>query len=175
MLCAIRYIFSWSFDRVVPTKLSEVSRFRTPWITAIIAFVATELMLLLYVFTGVIGAMVNVSLLIVPVAIGAGLCAVILPYRKKAWFESASPFIQKKLGSVPIITIVGLITAVGSVIFTVAVVIFPQVTGFPVTALNLEFMVGYFMLGVVIFYLARFFRKKEGIDILLNFAAIPPE
>jgi hypothetical protein len=73
MLFCIRHIFSWSFDRVVPAKLAEVSRFRTPWITALIVFVGMELMVVLYIFTGLIAALLNSAVLATPLGIGAGI------------------------------------------------------------------------------------------------------
>lgn len=174
LLLPIRHIFAWSFDRLAPVRLAEISRFRTPVITAALVFVATELMILLYVFTGLISALLNSALLATPLGIGAGLSALVLPYTKKTWFESAPSFVRMKVANIPILSIIGLVTAVGLGIYTISVVLFPEI-GYPVTALNLEFLIIYFVAGIVLYYLACFFRRRQGIDLGLAFGEIPPE
>lgn len=177
MLFCSRYIFAWSFDRIIPEKFSTISRFRTPWVTALTVTVLTELILLFYVFTGVIGALLNSALLFTPIAIGVGLSSALIPYRKKsqAWFENAPSFAKAKIGPIPFVVIGGLASAVGFIILTGAVVAFPQI-GYPVSALNVEFQVTMFILAIVVYYLVRAYRsRKEGFDIGLNFSEIPPE
>ena len=174
MLFCIRHIFSWSFDRVVPAKLAEVSRFRTPWITALIVFVGMELMVVLYIFTGLIAALLNSAVLATPLGIGAGLSALLIPYRKRNWFEAAPAFIKTKVAGIPVLSIVGFTTAAGLAIYTIAVALFPQI-GYPVTTLNLEFLAGWFILGIALYYAARLFRRRQGLDLSLIFTEIPPE
>ncbi len=118
--------------------------------------------------------MLNISFYGPALAIGSGICAVLIPYTKKDWFESAPAIVRSKVGNVPVLSIVGGITAVGMAIFTMAVILFPQI-GYPVTAENLEFVGAWFVLGMIIYYIALTLRKRQGIDIRLAFVQLPPE
>ena len=131
-------------------------------------------MVLLYIFTGLIAALLNSAVLATPLGIGAGLSALLIPYRKRNWFEAAPAFIKTKVAGIPVLSIVGFTTAAGLAIYTIAVALFPQI-GYPVTTLNLEFLAGWFILGIALYYAARLFRRRQGLDLSLIFTEIPPE
>ena len=112
-LMGTRNMLAYSFDRVLPTKLSEVNeRTHTP-------IYATLLVMLLMlgflagfvyssssfvVYLGVSGIVVFGTFAIV------GIAAVVFPYRRKAMYDD-SPIPKKKLAGVPVFALVGALDA----------------------------------------------------------------
>lgn len=168
-----RYMFAWSFDRVVPTKLAEVSdRFHVPILSIIICSLLTELLVYLLLFTGAVGLFSAtgmgwlVSTFIVAVAVA------IFPYRRKHIFE-ASP-VKYRIAGIPAMTIAGLISALIMVGLGYYFATVPAIGGWaPVTAYVL---LAELVSACLIFYLSKVYhQRKYGIDIGLAFQEIPPE
>ena len=89
-------------------------------------------------------------------------------------FENASAFVKRKLGRVPVITIVGTITMLYLLWMIIASFLYPAVggrIGLGVMGTLIVFVIS----GLVVFYIARAYRlKKEGIDINWTFQSVPP-
>jgi len=175
ILVVTRWIFAWSFDRVAPAKFAEVHpTFATPWVSTIVVFIAGELLLVGTLYTGVISILLNAALGSAISFVPSLLAGMILPWRGKAIYEQAPSFTRAKLGRVPWITICGAIAAFGIIIYTIVLMLFPQL-GFPVTPASGAFMVAWLILGIVLYYVAKGYRKHQGIDISAAFREIPPE
>jgi basic amino acid/polyamine antiporter, APA family len=174
-----RIIFAWSFDRLVPEKVCYIHpTLRSPIIAIAIITGIAELGVLdasgLIWAGSVIGAQLNFVFyasctMLVPV-----LAVTIMPFTKPDLFENASAFVKRKIGKVPVITIVGGITLAYLLWLIIASFLFPAVggrIGIPV----LGIMFGLIITGFAVFYIARAYRlKKEGIDINWTFQSVPP-
>jgi len=169
-----RNIFAWSMDRLVPEKLSEVSpKFHTPTYTNLTIFVVCELFLLvtmafpdafwLIFFSTIIGPAFSCMFL-------PGITAALLPYKRKDIYE-VSPIKREILG-IPLITLVGAIE-VGFMTFMVyTYVAWPQ---FGISApLPLFLNFGMIAVGFILYWVIRYIRRRQGVDIDLAFAEIPP-
>ncbi|MFI5421049.1 MAG: APC family permease, partial [Nitrososphaerales archaeon] len=116
-----RNLFAWSFDRVVSTKFADINeRTRTP-LYAIGAMVIIGLFFAyIAVFgTGVLSSLFNIGtagqfLVFLIVA----FAAIAFPYRRKDIFDSAEPLARRKIGGIPLITILGILSVAVS-IFTI--------------------------------------------------------
>ena len=175
VLVVTRWIFAWSFDRVAPAKFAEVHpTFATPYVSTIAVFIAGEILLVVTLYTGVVSIILNAALGSAISFVPSLLAGMILPWRGKAIFEQAPPFTRSKIGRVPWITICGAIAGFGIIIYTIVLMLNPQL-GFPVTPASGAFMVAYLILGIALYYVAKNFRKHQGIDITAAFREIPPE
>jgi amino acid transporter len=175
ILVVTRWIFAWSFDRVAPAKFAEVHpTFATPYISVIAAFIAGEVLLVVTLYTGVVSIILNAALGSAMSFVPALLAGMILPWRGKAIFEQAPTFTRAKIGRVPWITICGAIAGFGIIAYTIVLMLNPQL-GFPVTPASGAFMVIYFLAGGGLYYIAKAYRKRQGIDISAAFRQIPPE
>jgi amino acid transporter len=175
ILVITRWIFAWSFDRVAPLKFAEVhKKYYTPYVTAIVVWVAGEFLLLIVLYTGLVGVLLNAALGSAMSFVPTLLAGMVLPWRRKQIFDAAPSFTRARLAGIPAITICGAISGFGLIGLMVLLLANPQL-GFPVTQASGGFMVGYWILGIALYYVARAYRKTQGIDIEAAFREIPPE
>jgi APA family basic amino acid/polyamine antiporter len=176
LIVATRHIFAWSFDNIAPRKLSEVSEsLHTPVWIAIILWIISEFILFVELYASTaIGIYLNAAIA-VPIAYAPSLFgAMLFTRRRKELFNTAPALTKYKFGPVYAITILGAIAGVGFLLIPAFAAAFPQV-GSPVTPDNIAFLIGVFLFGLVVYYSAKFYRKRQGIDIDLAFRQIPPE
>jgi amino acid transporter len=170
-----KYLFAWSFDRVIPSKFADVSsKFHTAWVavitTAVIGIVGA------YVYS-VLGYSSYFSMGTVLWGLSytiPGIALMIFPYVKKDLFAGAPGWLGRKIGGIPLLTIVGFITTigfalVGYIAFTSVVVNSVPVN---VTAATLGIVI---VAGFGIFYASKWYHKREGLDVSIALKAIPPE
>jgi hypothetical protein len=100
-----------------------------------------------------------------------GVAAVAFPSRKKELYQSGP---KHEIGGVPLIRIAGVLM-VAQCLFNLYILLTD-----PNLGVNTPFAIGYslvFMpaLGIAVFYIAKVYRKRQGIDIGLAQTEIPPE
>ncbi len=102
------------------------------------------------------------------------LAITLFPFTKPDLFENASAFVKRKIGKVPVITIVGTITMCFLLWMIIASFLFPAVGGM-IGVGTLGTLAGFIISGLIVFYVARAYRlNKEGIDINWTFQSVPP-
>ena len=175
-LGASRKIFAWSFDRLLPAKFCDVSpRFKTPVHAAILVSIIAEIFNYLIIYNvGVYNIITGFGVVYSAVIWGvSALSAVVLP-TKKELFDQAPSYVRKKVGGVPVLSIIGAIafvTIVGLLIFGQLV---PTIQG-GLDPRATTWTFGIFFGGLVYYYLAKWYRMKRGIDLSLVYKQIPPE
>jgi len=175
ILVVTRWVFAWSFDRVAPGKFAEVHpTYSTPYVSAIAVFIAGEILLVVTLYTGVVSIILNAALGSAIAFVPALLAGMILPWRSKQIFEAAPSFTRAKVAGVPWISICGAVAGFGIIAYTIVLLMNPQL-GFPVTPASGAFMGAYMLLGIGLYYLAKVYRKRQGLDISAAFQQIPPE
>ncbi len=173
----IRAVFAWSFDRIFPTRLSEVSaRYNTPVLLTVIvcvlvigvAAITSFTPYIWYIFAATfIGTALN-SMLVACIS-----CA-LLPTRMKELYEGSPASRQKPFG-VPLATLTGVVGALFTILWCAAYVYFPEFGMWENSGVLGGLLVGVPILGAVIFYISKAIRKRQGIDLDLVFKEIPPE
>jgi amino acid transporter len=174
-----KYIFAWSFDRVVPTKFSDVlERFSTPYVAVITLSVLGVLFAIPYAFyswgsTFTFGSVIWGICLIIP-----GLALAIFPFIKKDMFKAAPGFTGKKIAGFPLISIFGIITAlgfgyIGYIAFDNSLYGNGAVGG--LNLFTVELVATIIIIGAVIYAASYYYHKSHGINIRLAFNEIPPE
>lgn len=176
-LTTSRAIFAYSFDRLVPERLSKVSsRFRSPIYAVLVVLSFSEVMLIFFSvpFTATYAFLAgNVASLVAFIAPGAllGITAIIFPYRFKSLYDS-SP-IKKSFAGIPRITWAGLIT---TVFFLVGVFLFLTNSTYGANSTpDLEAALSSLVGVIVIYLVARAYRNKQGIPLQAIYSEIPPE
>jgi amino acid transporter len=174
-----KYIFAWSFDRVVPTKFSETSqRFGTPYLSIIGMAVIGIGLSIPYAYYGwgstfTVGSVLWGIALVVP-----GLALMVFPFVKKDMFKLSPGFTSKKIGGLPVVSIFGLFAAIGfgylgyialnnSLYGSGAVGVFNTFT--------YELIAAIIIIGFVIYGTSYFYHKSRGVNIAMAFSEIPPE
>jgi amino acid transporter len=170
-----RNIMAWSFDRMGPGFLAEVhERFGTPHWAIVVAFIGHTILFLLTIWIasfilGLSSTLGNVLFTFIPIAIAA--C--IFPYRKKEVFNLAPDIVKRKIGGVPLITILGAITLAFVVLNAY---LFFEYAAYGANSIpSLAVIAGIIIVGILWFFIWKYYRKSQGLDLNIAFSQIPPE
>jgi APA family basic amino acid/polyamine antiporter len=178
-LSSTRVIFAAAFDRILPERVADVSgRRHVPmWALALMlipslgvsAFYAYSLTFRTYIF--------DATLVIAVTFFGTSIAAMILPWRKKRLYEN-SPVARYKVAGVPLITISGAITALflGWNLYKWLWPPFSEGNAYGINVTDsLYFMGGMYALALVIYVVAKMYRRSQGIDLSAIHREIPVE
>jgi amino acid transporter len=174
LMTAARYWFAWGFDRLMPTKLAEVStRFKTPHYAIIVTTIIAIISGFLFAFLGFANWFAAVSTVMVLCYAVIALSVAIFPYTKwRTLLDTLPKFMRARIAGVPAITI---ISAVGAIILfyaAYAVSVNPLLTANANLAAILFGSI--FVGGIILYYIGKAYWAKKGIDITLGFKEIPP-
>jgi amino acid transporter len=170
-----KYLFAWSFDRVIPSKFADVSsRFHTAWVAVITTAVIGVIGEVLYSYLGYssyfsMGTVLWGLSYTVP-----GIALMVFPYVKKDLFANAPGWLGKKVAGLPLLTIIGFITTVGFGYVGYLAFTSTVVNSIPVTA-TAEVVLVTIVLGFVIYYASKAYHKRQGLDVSMALREIPPE
>jgi amino acid transporter len=170
-----RHFFAWSFDRVFPSRLSDVSdRFHTPVIAVLCIGAICEVALVFYVFLPTVLAPVNLTFFFIVAWMLDGLAGMALPWRARGTFERAPAIARKKIAGIPVIAIAGAYDVI--LVFSLFLMCLynPAASG-PLGFGTMASLLGVFILGVLVFYGMKTYHARQGLDIMLAFKEIPPE
>ncbi len=174
----IRSVFAWSFDRLLPEKFAEVNeRTHSP---------VPAILLIMAIVTGMLAWSVLSTDFFTWLALGveAGVVCVVIvaiaalafPSRRPELYQ-ASPANVRFLG-VPVLYIVAPLAILVMLFLTWCTVSFPALA----LAGNMDnlwqipaFMGMIVVIGLVLFYGAKYIRRSQGIDIDLVYRELPPE
>jgi len=171
-----RMFLALSFDRVLPERLSRVSRYGTPYVGAIVMTVLGIVMLFIYTaFVTVFGLLSSILGFIAGEFLLACVAAILFPFRKatKSAFESAPATANARVFGFPVMSIMGILGALflGWVAFEYAVNPAYGANNLP----SLLSVLGVWLAGFVFYFVAQAYRKRQGLDIALAMSQIPPE
>ena len=174
MLQASRISVVYSLDRVLPEWMGKVNeRFHTPhWgilVGGLLAFIYSVAWVIFPWFSELTWATIFCSMILF---FFSSLAAILLPYRRKDLYEM-SPISKYKIGGAPFIVVVGLITFIMSAWMIYAFAVTPALG--TQSTVSLTYIIGMYILAVIIFYAMKAYRKKQGIDISTIYQYIPPE
>ncbi len=175
-----RNVMAWSFDRILPERLSQVSaRFHSPTYAIIFAFVLSQLFLIPYTYVAQFVQFFAASTagLVIDFFI-VSISAIFFPLRSTLYANSGIQ--NKKIGPFPLIAVVGVIAT--GFIAVLLYGFFTQpgfliyVPGNPTdTVIGVLVALSLFITGFVVFYLSKYARKARGIDLDIVLKEIPPE
>jgi amino acid transporter len=171
-----RCVFSWAMDRIAPEKFAQVSeRYHAPIYTTVLGILTCEASLVVLTLFPSYAYTIFAAGVIAPAfasMLPTALSAILLPKRRKDIFR-LSGLDRRRILGLPWISVTGTIAA--------AYLIFLTITFFSYSAFGLgspPMVVACFgpiFIGIVIYYLAKKYRKAQGIDLSLVFSSIPPE
>ncbi|MFB0563456.1 MAG: APC family permease [Candidatus Lokiarchaeia archaeon] len=165
LLTTSRYVFAWSFDRVVPTKLSALSERTTTPIYAIGLSMLVAIIGIVLSSVSTIQAALNAVFLGIASILLTVIAGLLFNRRRK---DLAERTYNPKIGKVPVLIICGLI----SIIFAV-----PLLLG-ALAAFSLDsflVIVVVYLIGAIIYFYMRRRNRKAGIDLAEIFRSIPPD
>ena len=173
ILLLTRNVFAWSFDRVVPTKLSALDRrYNSPYMALILVIVLSMIAQVLWLYTNWLSYIAyGITGMFLATAI-AGIAGAVFPYRRKDLFEAAPNMVKRRIAGVPVMTILGVLTFLVSA-FVAYATIMPAYIG----TINYTY-VGVIILtcivAIVIYFVSAAYHRRK-IPLSLTFKEIPPE
>ena len=175
-----RNVMAWSFDRVLPEALSKVhDRFHSPINAIIFAFILSEAFLIPYTYVAQFVQFFAASTagLVIDFFV-ASIAGIVFPFRKRLY--EISGISGKKVGPIPLISLAGVIATVFIGLLLYGFFSNPGFLIYNPSSLTLS-LIGYgvafslFIAGFVVYYLSRYIRSRQGIDLRLALSEIPPE
>ncbi|MGQ9722455.1 MAG: APC family permease [Candidatus Jordarchaeum sp.] len=165
LLTTSRYLFAWSFDRVVPTKISALNERTTTPVYAIGISVAIASIGVVLSYWSALQAAINTIFLGVP--------AFVLTIYAGMRFNARRPDLAEqtyspKIGRFSVLGICGIVAA-----FTILPLIVAAVATFEISSLLMIIIV--YSLGAIVYLVMRRRNRKAGVDLDSIFKSIPPE
>jgi len=170
-----RYFLAASFDRVLPDKLGSVSeRFHTPYVSILVAMVLA--LITLPVYTYYASLLATLSAVLGELLFGYlvfSIAAMLFPLSPKTRAIYKTSVINKSVGGVPLITILGALSTAILAIFGYMMLVNPT---YGVNSTVSLISVVVVAAAAPIWYFARRLQfKKRGINIDSIYSEIPPE
>lgn len=171
----VRNMFAWSFDQIMPVALTKVTdNTRSPWAATIVVATLAWVLLWASIFTPLFDFIFNYIAIFAIAFWITSFAAMLLPYRKPELFESAPDMVKRRVAGIPLITIAGVVNFILFSLILYSSYTLPAFSG-PVGPVAIAFVLGIYIVGVIIYYVVAAFRKRQGIDLDLLYTEIPPE
>jgi basic amino acid/polyamine antiporter, APA family len=171
-----RNLFAWSFDRILPGFFTRVSSGGVPYVAVITLFIAAILSLYVAVYTTLFDYLTYSNfgfwLAVGIVCLGGAL----FPFLRPKLFAQAPRIVQARIGPVPILTIVGIASWIGSwfVSYAASTIQYLEITG-PYPYSYLLFLPIVFVIGVVAYFASYAIQKTRGVPVELISKELPPD
>lgn len=174
MICT-RNIFAWSFEGLAPSKLATVSeRNHAPWLAAVVISAIAVVLLALYVFTSFFTIVVNYIVIFSIAFWMASFAAILLPYRRPDLFAQAPEAVRRRIGGIPLLSILGVGNLALFTLILVASFDTPAFSG-PTSGRAIAFVVGIYVVGAILYFVSRAIQQRRGVNLDLLYKEIPPE
>jgi uncharacterized membrane protein len=98
------------------------------------------------------------------------IAAILLPYKLPDVFATST--VNQRVGKIPVISIIGLLSSIACAIMGWAFLADPM-SG--MTKPMIIFDVVIFLSGLVIYYIAKWIQARRGVDISLSYKELPSE
>ena len=171
-----RALFAWGMDNLGPRWFTDVHpRFHSPVKLLLTEFIVSQAAVTHYCFYPEILGYFMVETLQLVSAFGiTAISCTIFPFRKKVrdiW--EASPHKDWKIGPVPVATISGILALI-----LIGILVYASYTPAYLIGMGLIWTLVYicsWILGFAWYFIWRWYRAKQGIDVTLAFKELPPE
>jgi len=175
-LSSTRMIFAAAFDRVLPEWAARVSDRGVPWGALALIMVPSVVLSWLYSYqAGTFYPLtLDATLVIAVTFLGSSIAATILPHWKPEIYN-ASPVAKYKIAGLPVISIAGLLSTLflGWVLY---LWLSDALYGIGVGNTNsIVFLGVLYGAAAVLYVVARFWRRAQGVDLDAIHAEIPAE
>lgn len=174
-LSSTRMIFAAAFDRVLPEWAARVSSKGVPWAALALIMIPSVILSWFYAYDpNFYPLTLDATLVIAVTFFGTSIAATILPWWKKDLYD-ASPVARYKVLGLPLIALAG---AISTLFF--AWVLYTWITnalyGIGIGNANSILFLGFlYGAAAVLYIVARFWRRAQGVDLDAIHAEIPAE
>ena len=174
LLQPTRMMFAYAFDGILPEKVTSINRHGAPWAAIIISWVLSAATLLWGLKNASFFQILTYATLIQLIAMGlVSVSGIIVPWRRPELYRGSTS--QRRFLGVPVVTLAGVGGVLTCVFVWVLFFHYSAQFGFSNPGKFFGFAGVTIGLAVVYYLIARFIRSREGVNINLVYAEIPPE
>jgi amino acid transporter len=173
-LVTTRSLFAWSFDRILPEKVSEVSpKTRSPLIATVIVLIVALIYLALIVWgsSNFLSLLYTAGLAELLTFMVVAIAGIIFPFRRKAMYEGSS--INKKIFGVPMLTVVGIGSLALYIFFFISLATQDALGANESTGIRAVVIIA--AIAILIYPVSYLINRRRGVDLGLAFRQLPPE
>jgi amino acid transporter len=166
VLAATRYVFAFSFDRLIPSAFADVNaRFHFPIKAMALNIVLGIAFIYVTVYTSYIGQLLNVTSIWALVWILVGVAAIVFPYRRKD--------IAGNLPGNRWLSVFGVLTVIA---FSITFYYAATTPAIGPSTFSADIILGLiFGSGLVVYAISYYYNKRKGLNLMLIGKEIPPE
>jgi amino acid transporter len=169
----VRAVVAWAFDQVAPAPLATISeKYHTPIVAITVTTIVNLIFMALFVFTATfskIVILIEAAVLAWSVVLGAGI---FFPYLRPQLYEK-SPLAGKTVFGLPVMTVGCFLGFIAAQFYFWTLFFDPNAAGHDPTQVMI--VAGVFVIGFVFYYVMKFIKRSQGIDVTLAFKEIPIE
>jgi amino acid transporter len=171
---AVRFVFAWSFDRVFPAAFSRVDeRYHTPYVALIFVTIVAIIFQALWIWTPLLQYFAYIVFGWMIMQIITSIAALAFPRRKREVWERAPSIVRARLGPVPVLSLLAVISIALSAYLGYAS-ISPAFVG-QLNPAVVAFTIGLFFIGAAIYFASSLYHRRRGLPLELSFRELPPE
>jgi basic amino acid/polyamine antiporter, APA family len=174
-LCVTRSMFAYSFDGLLPSWITTVSKRTNAPVAAVgIAFVMFVAALAwgIFIADDLLQIIIYATIIqMIPMML-VGLSAAVLPWRRPELYRASG--LTRTIGGVPLVSIAG-VSAILAGAFIIWIYFHYEFFGLADTGKFAAWCGGIAGAGLIYYLAARAYRKWQGRDLSLVYAEIPPE
>jgi APA family basic amino acid/polyamine antiporter len=160
MMGMSRSILAWSFDRVIPDKFSEVDpKYHQPPYAVLLSFAIAFTFLVIYSFEPLLFSTAWTIVLAGIVYLSLGISSIIVPYKKKEWYETAG-IAKYKIGGIPLLSLCGVITVGLSLFVILGMILLPGYSWAGAGGQAIILYVATIGSGIIVYIISRIYRSK---------------
>lgn len=173
-LMATRFLFASSFDRILPSWVSDISeRFHSPVKASAVLIVVSFIFLASTAFNFIVTYFDSITAWTTAYII-VMIAAIVLPLRRKDLLEYAPPIVKKKVAGIPLMSIFGVLGVISLGVVFYTLLLNPDVSG--ATLLGIGVVTVAYLIGIIWYFVSITYKKRKfGINPELAFKEIPPE
>ena len=170
-----RYFLASAFDRILPEKLAAVSdKYHTPHVAVIVSMALALITLPIYTYyASILATLSTVLAELIFAYLVFAIATVIFPFTRRTKSIYQNSPINKSIGGIPIITILGIFNV--AFLCYIGYVMLVNSTYGVNSAASLVSMVLVAAAAPIWYFARKSYLKTRGIDLGMVFTAIPPE
>jgi basic amino acid/polyamine antiporter, APA family len=174
-LSSTRMIFAAAFDRVLPEWAARVSDRGVPWAALALIMIPSVVLSWFYAYDANFYPLtLDATLVIAVTFFGTSIAATIMPWWKKDLYE-ASPIVRYQILGLPLIAVAGALSTIflGWVLY---MWLTSALYGIGVgNTSSILFLGALYGIAAIVYIVARFWRRAQGVDLDAIHAEIPAE
>lgn len=175
MFIPIRQLFSYAFDRIIPTRFASVDRRGVPWAAVVLFGFIAYLSLYLALYTPVFTYLgyTNFGWWIAAAIVMFAGASFPFVKRTKDIYNNAPGIVRTSVAKVPVITIVGIVAGILSLFVSYSAIL-PSFTGGPLNPIYVVDILLVFVVALIIYAISHFYHKSKGMPLEMAMRELPP-